>query len=184
VSATPIDAVALLTPSPSALERHQPVAALGRGADDLLDHERAGDAAPAGGVGRVLDSDVVVDDDRRVVAGQHLGGHLEVHHVAGIVLDDEERSGAAVDGLGRGEHLVGRRRGEDLARAGRVEHAVADEAGMQRLVARAAARDQRHLARLEVLPAHELALGAERDDVGVRDGRSRRAIRQARRRRR
>ena len=52
--------------------------------------------------------------------------------------------------FGRGEHLVGRRRGEDLARAGGVEHAVADEAGVQRLVARAAARDQRHLAGLEL----------------------------------
>ena len=65
VSATPIERGAPLTRSPSAFSAGEAVAALGRGADDLLDDQRAGDAAPAGRVGRVLDRDVVVDDDRR-----------------------------------------------------------------------------------------------------------------------
>ena len=105
-----------------------------------------------------------------IVAVGHLGGHLEVHHVALVVLDDEEHAGAGVDRLGRGEHLVGRRRGEDLAGAGRVEHAVADEAGVQRLVARAAARDQRHLAGVSRARRTNLRSLAERDDVGMRGG--------------
>ena len=81
-----------------------------------------------GGVEAVLDRDVVVGDDRldldALALGQ-VGGHLEVQHVAGVVLDDVQDAGAAVDGLGRLEHLVRRRRGEHLARARRVEHARA-----------------------------------------------------------
>ena len=66
------------------------------------------DAAPAGRVERVLDRDVVVGDDRRDLdlAGDELGGQLEVQDVAGVVLDDVEDAGAAVDGAGRGLHLV------------------------------------------------------------------------------
>ena len=72
---------------------------------------------------------------------------------------------------GRGQHLVGRRRGEHLARARGVEHAVADEAGVQRLVARAAARDQRDLARLQLLRRRtNLRSAPRRDDVGMRGG--------------
>ena len=149
-------------------QRCQVVAALGRRADDALDDQRAGHAAAPGGVGRVLDRHVVVDDHGRVVAVEHLGRHLEVHHVAGIVLHDEEHTGACVHGRGRGEHLVGRGRSEDLAGAGRVEHAVADEAGVQRLVAGTATRDQRDLAGFQRAPADELVCGAERHDVGMR----------------
>ena len=57
-----------------------------------------------------------------------------------------EHAGAAVDALGRGDDLVGHRGGEHLAAAGRVEHALADEAAVQWLVAGAAARDQADLA--------------------------------------
>ena len=78
--------------------------------------------------------------------GRHLGGHLEVHDVAGVVLDDVQHAGAAVDELGGLVHLVGRRRREDLSGAGGVEHAEADEAAVQRLVAGAAAGDQPDLA--------------------------------------
>ena len=42
---------------------------------------------------------------------------------------------------------------------------MADEAGMQRFVPRAAAGDERHLALLQRAAAHELVLGADRDDV-------------------
>jgi hypothetical protein len=55
-------------------------------------------------------------------------------------------AGTAVDGLRRGEHLIGHRRGEHLTGAGGIEHAAPDEAAVQRLVPRAAARDERDLA--------------------------------------
>ena len=63
VSATPIERVRALTRSPSAFSAVERHAFLGRGADDLLDDQRAGDAAPAGRVERVLDRDVVIGDD-------------------------------------------------------------------------------------------------------------------------
>ena len=115
----------------------------GRAADLLGDHGDA-DAAAARGVEGVLDRDVVVGHDRLdldALALGEIGGHLEVQHVAGVVLDDVQDAGAAVDGLGGLEHLVRRRGGEDLARAGRVEHAGADEAAVHRLMARAATGD-------------------------------------------
>ena len=71
---------------------------------------------------------------------------LEVEHVAGVVLDDVEDAGAAVDGAGRGLHLVRDRRREDVAGARRVEHAETDEAAVERFVAGAAAGDERDLA--------------------------------------
>ena len=88
-----------------------------------------------------LNRDVVVDHDRLDLDAVFLGlvgGHLEVEDVAGVVLDDVDDTRATVHCLGRGEHLVRHRRCEDLARAGRVEHADTDEAAMQRLVPRAA----------------------------------------------
>ena len=116
---------------------------LGRRAADLLGQDRGADAAASGGVQAVLHRHVVVDDHRldldALVAGQ-LGRHLEVHDVAGVVLDDVQHAGAAVDGLRGRQHLVGRGRGEHLAGAGGVEHAHADEAAVHGLVAGAAAR--------------------------------------------
>ena len=120
--------------------------ALGRRAGDLLRQHGRADAAPTRGVERVLHGDVVVDQhglDVDPLVGGVLGRQLEVHDVARVVLDDVHDAGAAVDRLGRGEHLVGHRRGEHLARARGVEHAAPDEAAVQRLVTRAAARDQR-----------------------------------------
>ena len=101
-------------------------ALLGGRSDDLLQQHGHADAAAAGGVEAVLDGDVVVGDDRlhlgAGVGRGHLGGHLEVHHVAGVVLHDVEHAGAAVDRLGRLHHLVRHRRGEHLTRTGGVEH--------------------------------------------------------------
>ena len=67
------------------------VAALGGGAGDLLDRDGARDAAASGRVQRVLDRDVVVDDDAAdldALGLGELGRGLEVEHVAGVVLDD------------------------------------------------------------------------------------------------
>src|SRR5580704_1429712 len=152
------------------LERHQIAPGLGRGADHLLNNERAGDAAPSGRIGGSLDRDIVVDDDGPDLPPDDLRRHLEVHDVAFVVLDDEETAGPGVDGRRGFRDLVGRRRGEDLTRAGGVEHADTHEAGMERLVPRAAAGEQRDLTRLWQAPAHELALRPEHDDVGMRGG--------------
>ena len=158
VSAMPMLRPWPLTVRHSSATSRQRLALLGRGAADLLGEHRDADAAPAGGVEAVLDRDVVVGHDRldldALALGQ-VGGHLEVQHVAGVVLDDVQHAGAAVDGLGRLEHLVGRRRGEDLARAGRVEHARPDEAAVHRLVAGAAAGDDPDLALDRRVGAHD-----------------------------
>src|SRR3954449_771083 len=96
----------------------QRLALLGRRPADLLREDGHADAAAPRGVEAVLHRDVVVRHDRDdldVLAGRDLRGHLEVHHVAGVVLDDVQHAGAAVDGLRRGVHLVRRGRGEHLA---------------------------------------------------------------------
>ncbi len=68
-------------------------------------------------------------------------------------------TGAAVHELGRREHLVGHRRGEDLARAGRVQHAETDEPAVERFVAGAAARDDSDLAAARrIAPIDDLVL--------------------------
>src|SRR5918997_973280 len=106
-------------------------------------------AAPQARECRVLDRDVVVGDD--VVGLYPLGlgefpRHLEVEHVARIVLHDVEDAGPAVDGLGRLEHLLRRRAREDVARARGVEHPLPNVAAVSRLVSRAAAGDEGDLA--------------------------------------
>ena len=126
------------------------VATLLRGrAGDLL--EQHGDADPAAprGPGAVLDGHVVVGDHRDDAGAglrrRQLGRHLEVHHVAGVVLHDVQDPRAAVHQLGGGQHLLGHRRGEHLSGARRVEHAQADESAVERLVPRATAGDDAHL---------------------------------------
>lgn len=137
-------------------------AGLGGCPGDLLHQHRHPHSAPASGVETIAHRDIVVGHhrgDREALGGGQFGGQFKVHHVAGIVLHDKEDTGIAVDGAGRGEHLVGHRRGEDRARTGRVEHPLADEPAVQRLVAGAPAGDERHLA------LHR-GIGA-RDIVGV-----------------
>ena len=85
---------------------------LGGGAAQLLDQHGDADPAAPGGVEAVLDGDVVVGHDRLHLGaglGRQLGGHLEVHHVARVVLDDVDDAGAAVDETRGRQHLVGRR---------------------------------------------------------------------------
>jgi hypothetical protein len=152
--------------------RATPATALGGRAGELLGQHGRPDSTPARRVERVLHRDVVVDQhglDRDAFVGGVLGGQLEVHHVARVVLDEVHDAGAAVHGLGRGEHLVGHRGGEHLAGAGGVEHAEADEAAVQRLVARAAAGDQGDLARPRRVGAHDdLRFVFDAQDVPVR----------------
>ena len=138
-------------------------ALLGRCAGDLLEQHGDADPAPARRPGAVLHGDVVVGDDRHdsraALRGSQFGGHLEVHDVAGVVLDDMQHAGAAVDELGRGQHLLRHGGGEDLARAGRVQHAEPDEPAVQWLVTRPAAGDDPDLAApRRVAPVDDLVL--------------------------
>ncbi|MFT3848254.1 MAG: hypothetical protein QM739_06110 [Propionivibrio sp.] len=137
------------------------VAAFGGGAEDLFDDQGAGDAAPSVGVRGVFEGDIVVDHDHGVVEFEHFGGHFELHHVAGVVLDDEQDASTAVDRFRGVEHLVGIRRGENLARTGGVQHAFSDKADVQRFVPRAATRNQGDFPRLHLPPSHILPLRSQ-----------------------
>lgn len=123
-------------------------ALVGRGPGDLLD-EQGGARAPAPrreeavGHGHVV-IDQYPGDPETLVLGE-LRGHLEVQHVARVVLDDEQHPRPAVDRGGGPHHLVRHGRGEHLSGAGRGEHPGPDEPRVQRLVPGAAAGDQRHL---------------------------------------
>jgi len=67
-------------------------------------------------MGRVLDRDVVVDEHGGVIDIDHLGRHLEVHGVAGIILDDKKHA-LAPSTASAAADLVRRWRCEHLARA-------------------------------------------------------------------
>ena len=123
---------------------------LGGGPGHLLHDDRHTHATATGGVERILNSHVILDDDSdNWDTGVHFnefGGHLEIHDVAGVILHDVEDAGPAIDGGGGGSDLVGNGRGEDLARAGGVQHACADEAAVKGLVPAAASGDDGDLA--------------------------------------
>ena len=162
VSAMPMERTLALTLTAVAVTSASEPPASACAPGDLFDEDGPADATSTRGVERVLDRDIVIGHDRRNLdlARHELGGHLEVQHVARVVLDDVQDARAAVDRPRRGLHLVRDGRGEDVAGRGRVEHPESDEAAMERLVARAAARDQGDLAPLR--PA-----GAEDEQVGA-----------------
>src|SRR5580700_6376707 len=105
-------------------------------------------AAPPDRVGGVLHRHVVVHDqraDRDPVRLGHLLAHLEGHPVTGVVVDDVQHALGRVEQLARLEHVVHRRRGEHVARARGVEHALADDHDVRGLVAGPGALDDRDL---------------------------------------
>src|SRR5918994_2788788 len=122
---------------------------VGGGAADLVHEDSARDAATPARISRVFDRHVVVGDDvvglYAFVLGE-LASHLEIEHVARVVLDHVEDPGPTIDGLARLEHLVRGGAGKHGAGAGGVEHARSHEAAVGRLVARAAAGDEGDLA--------------------------------------
>ena len=123
-------------------------AVLGRGADRLDDEEVARHASAADRPRRVLDRHVVVDEqglDPHALGFAEFAAHLERGPVAGVVVDDVEDAHLRVHELRRLDDEVHRRAREDVARAGGVEHALADDHRVRRLVARAGALDDRHL---------------------------------------
>ena len=147
------------------------VAAGGRRAADLFRDHGHPRAAAARRVQAVLHRHVVIDDDRLHLDATRLAkfrGHFKIQNVAGVVLDDVEDAGSAIDsGSGR-FHLVGTRGSEDLAGTGGIEHALADKSAVHGFVTAAAARNDAHLAGDRgVRPNHVHGIEGDLEDVGV-----------------
>jgi len=100
---------------------------LGRCAEDLLGQHRQADPATPSGVQGVLHGNIVGDNDGLDAGASlhrgHLGSHVEVHDVTGVVLDDVQYTGPTVNGFGGLGDLVRHGGGEDLTAACGVEHA-------------------------------------------------------------
>src|SRR5918993_3353449 len=149
----------------------QVFAVVGGGAADLVHEDGARDAATPARISRVFDRHVVVGDDvvglYAFVLGE-LASHLEIEHVARVVLDHVEDPGPTIDGLARLEHLVRGGAGKHGAGAGGVEHARSHEAAVGRLVARAAAGDEGDLAlHGGVGPNDDVGFGENADQAAV-----------------
>jgi dihydroxyacetone kinase len=84
---------------------------------------------PPGAAGPLFD---LPDGEMEVGIGIH--GEPEVHDVAGVVLAEMDDAGTGVDGHRGRVDLHGHRRGEHGSGTGGVEHAAADEAGVQRFM--------------------------------------------------
>ena len=75
---------------------------LGGRTDQLFEQHRHTDPAPTRGIERVLDGDIVIDHDavdrNAGFRRREFGRHLEVHHVAGVVLHNVQHPSARIDG--------------------------------------------------------------------------------------
>ena len=97
---------------------------------------------------------------------QALGGNTEIQHVAGIVAERHDHARIRSRGLGHGVDLLGRGRGKDIAHGRPVGQALAHQPGKGRVMARAAADDDRDFARRgHGGPYH--AAGYALDQVGI-----------------
>jgi hypothetical protein len=157
------------TRRPRAGQALEVVAALGGGPQDLLRQHGGAGAPPALGVEAALHRHVVGDQHAlhlEALAPQQIRRHVEIHHVAGVVLHNHQDPRAPVNGLGRLIHLVRGGGGEHRAGTGGVQHPVADEAHVHRLVAAAAAGDHRHLPRSgRVRPVDEVRIEVHLDQI-------------------
>ena len=152
-----------MTFSPTRHALLERAALVGRRGDGLDDEEVARDTAATDGPGRVLDGDVVVDEevaDLLALGLLQLLRHLPCRAIAGVVVDDVEDAGRGVHELGRLGDELDWGAGEDVAGAGGVEHAGADDHRMSRLVSGARALDDRHAIRLgHVRAVDQVVLG-------------------------
>ena len=80
--------------------------------------------------------------DLDVFHRRQFGGHVEVHHVAGIVAVHEQHAGAAIDSLGAFVDRIWRGRCEDVSDGCCIGKALADEPEECRLVPGTAADDE------------------------------------------
>ena len=97
--------------------------------------------------------------------------HLEVHHVAGVVADQQKDSRAGVQSADSCDDVAYRGRGEDLARDDSIQQAGSDVADQRRFMAGSPAREDADVAgmhrscqhRLRAFqPAHEAAVRANK----------------------
>ena len=162
---------AVIHPAGQRRDAAEVVTAGGGRAADLFGQHGGADAAASGGVEAVLDGDVIVNHDRLhldTASLAKLGGHFEIHDVAGVVLDDVEDAGSAIDSGGGRFHLVGTGGSEDLAGTGGIEHALAHKSAVQGFVTAAAARNEAHLAGDGgVCPNHVHRIEGDLEDFGV-----------------
>ena len=115
--------------------------------------------APSGGRGA---GDVVGSQNRpggNRVELRHLARHVEVHAVAAVIAVEAQHAGAAVRLPDRLAAAGDGRTFEDVADRAGVEQALADIAGEQRQVARAAAADDADLAGLDAARPRDDPLG-------------------------
>ena len=155
-----------------ALDLGEGLARLRGGTGALVHEDRAGHAAALLALGGRAHRYVVVH--HHVVAGNALLaggllGELEVDDVSRVVLDDEQHArGIGGHGLDAGRDAVDRGARVDGAADGRVEHAGAHVAEVGRLVAHAAARDERDLATLAARTDHHVVADlADEGGIGL-----------------
>jgi hypothetical protein len=127
-----------------------------RSAACLDDEEISRYATAARRVGAVLDRHVVVDDDRRDLDALGLGRfarHVPAHAVALVIIDKVQHALGRIHQPRALEHIIHRWRGEDATRTSRVEHALAHDHDVRRLVAAAGALDDGNLVRVRRIGA-------------------------------
>lgn len=142
-----------------------------RRARDLVHEHSPRNAAPPPALDGVAQRHVVGhhdDFDGNPFGARQLGGEAEVQAVARVVLDDQQRSVRSRRRANRGEHGVRRRRREHLAAHGGCQHAFADIARVRRLVAAAAARNDRDAPRMRLrqIAPHDDVRVAQQRGVG------------------
>ncbi len=93
--------------------------------------------------------------DLDILHRRHLRGHVEVHHVAGVIAVHEQHPGAAADSARALEDRIGRRRSEDVADGRGVSKATPDKAEERRLMARSAADHEADFATPRAIARHD-----------------------------
>jgi hypothetical protein len=134
-----------------------------RGPEHLEDREVSGDAATLRDLVFAAGGDVVGDLDNahvEALRAEALGGLTEVEHVAGVVAETQHDTATGLGGAGNPAHLPGRGGREDVAVGDARGEAGADEAGEGRVVAGAAADDNRDTTGGEGVSASDTALYA------------------------
>jgi len=127
--------------------------------------QRSGNTAPARWYGsRFSTSATSSDEHGGVIDIDHLGRHLEVHGVAGIILDDKKHALAAVDRLRGGQHLSRRCDVKHLARQAASSMPRPRNPAWQRLMARSTTEIS------ATLPSPRLAQRDERWDRTLLSG--------------
>jgi hypothetical protein len=96
-------------------------------------------------------------------------GHLEVHNVAGVVLDDVENASAAVDGSRSSFDLVRRGRSEHLTETGGIQHSFPNKSHVHGFVTAATSRHDGDFARDRRIGANHIGwVEADLENIRMR----------------